>query len=212
VSILDDNNLNTLARKKSSLDYEYHEAWKAATANTRRLDVNRFWAILELFRTDILVLNHGDASKHACDELFRLCACNELMVCGKSRAAGGGLVTFDDLVRFIENYTAVVAALYDHLHGIVQGKSDDAYSDLCGNLPLIGREGVRALLEMSPVETANEEIVQLITDNDPGHHGWYEFIWYGENYFCMFLDEEAERRYVSEACQHDPQPEVYELV
>ena len=214
MSLLDNAALNLAARAKDKANTEYHETWLQATANVERLDVNRFWAILELWKSSILNLDRHDVSKYACDELFRQCICDDLIVRGKSLAQGGGKVTFDELVRFIENYEAITAALHDYLFDVVEGKGDDSYGDLCDGLPLIGREGVKLLLSMDNNHENNPAVEGIIRDNCGKHDAdkWTDMIWNGENYWRMFLGDEAERRYVREACDHDPKPEILDLV
>lgn len=212
MNILDRAALNNLARKKLEAEKAYREAWDKARETTERLDVDRFWAIMDLWKSSVIRM--GRDSKQACDELFRQCVCGELIVRGKTRAAGGGKVTFDELVRFIENYEAITSALYGHLFDVVDGKGDDSYGDLCDSLPLVGREGVKDLLALRNDQENNEAVVSIIEYNCVGHDKdeWVHFIWDGENYFRMFLEDEARRRYSGEAVEHDPKPNVETLV
>lgn len=212
MSLLDNATLNLAARAKQKASDDYHNAWIQATSNIERLPVDRFWAILEYWKKEIIYLGRHDVSKYACDELFRRCICDQLEVDGVK-------VTFDELMSFIENYEAVTSALHNHLFYIVEGKGDDSYGDMCDSLPLIGREAVKQLLELEAGDDFEERYdnasVEKIIRANRGKHeekAWYNFIWHGENYFRMFLGDEAERRYVREACDHDPKPEMLDLV
>lgn len=192
--------LNGLARIKQAADEAYHEAWVASRSTTKRLPTDRFWAIMAFFRRFIVSLDQSDPSRGGCDELFRRVITNDMVICGRA-------VTFDELVSFIENWTAVTDALHKHLFDIMTDKGDDSYGDLCDNLPLIGRFGVRHLLKLSPGSFDNKSVIKHIDAENPGKDPdkWREFIWNGENYWCMFLDNEAERRFVQEACNHNPE-------
>lgn len=203
MSILDNVALNKAAKAKAKAESNYEKAWRRARTDTPRLDVDRFWDIMEYFREKVLY-DRYDASKYATDELFRRCICDQLEV-------NGTKVTFDELVMFLENYNAVEAALRDALWEVVTDKSDDSYGDLCDSLPIVGREGVAKLLSASPdFGHDNNTVISVIDESCPKDFDpakWRKFIWDGENYFEMMFEEAAQTRYVHEARDHKPREE-----
>lgn len=204
MNILDAKALNKAARAKRKADEAYEKAWRAERANPRKLDVDRFWAIMDYFRKEVIAKAHRFDSKYATDELFRRCICDQLEV-------GGAKVTFDELVRFIENYNALDSAINTALYNLVSDKSDDSYGDLCDSLPIVGRKGVKKLLTLSEDKWHdNNTVIGIIDDNCPkgvDPEKWRQFIWNGENYFSMFFEDSARERYVREACDHKPREE-----
>ncbi len=207
MSIFDQRRLNQVANNKVAVDQAYHEAWTDARVSTIRLPVDRFWNIVETLRSSILDVDRFDAYKYACNELFRLCVRGDLVV-------GGTLVTFDELVSFMENWQAVTAALHETLFDIVTDKGDDGYSDLCDALPLIGRQGVAVLLALD--STANDMIViGVIRGQSPGLSGkstWLNLIWDTEGYWSMNLENQARDRYPYQAAKHTPKSNTETLV
>lgn len=202
--IVDQLELNKVAKIKIEADQAYNKAWATARDSTLRLPVDRFWEIMDTFGSYILNTGKHDIIKYACDELFRQCITDTLVI-------GGVPVTFDELVSFIENWQAVTAALHQTLFDIVSDKGDDGYSDLCDNLPLIGRRGVAFLLGLDPNTNDNNTVIKAIKDGRPSGcvpSEWLKLIWDGENYWRMFLEGEAKRRYPYRVINHTPHDEA----
>lgn len=211
--LTNDKSLNGKARKLLKARETYHDAWVKATAQRELLKPARFWAILKRLK-DIRILSlsgpYCDASKRAADELFRLCQCDEL-------EASGRKVTFDELVSFIANWDALVDKLHTVLFDVVTGKGDDSYGDLCDSLPLVGRAGVKKLLTMKEGAHSNVDVENVIRTHaadgtDYGPDVWWTYIWQGENYWRMMLDDAAEERYLYEARDNDPEVKEEQLV
>lgn len=206
MSILDNHDLNRLAREKQKADAAYDKAFRRYTAeHDELLPVKRFWDIVEYLRTQIMYA--GRDSNYYCDELFRQCICDTLEVSGKK-------VTFDELIKFCNNWDAVVSELHRTLFEVIEDKGDDGYGDLCDNLPLVGRAGVKKLLGFTPENHANGDVKTVIAEAVPqckrrpefAKDKWLQFVWNGENYWSMSLSNEAQRRYVRQACDHKPKP------
>lgn len=208
MSIFDRRELNKVANDKVAVEEAYDKAWVTARELTPRLPVDRFWEIMEILRSDILDVDRYYASKYACDELFRRCVINQLVV-------GGTPVTFDELVSFIESWQAVTAALIETLFNVVNNKSDDGYNDLCDSLPLIGRKGVTFLLSLDADNNDSDTVKMAIKNDRPlgCEKGiWMNLIWEGENYWRMYLEDEAKRRYPRQAINHTPKTHTETLV
>lgn len=202
MSIFDNTTLHRLAAAKFKADEAYEDAWSRKQVELMHPD--RFWPILDAFVKIVgnRDLNQRDASKNACDELYRRCVCGELQG-----------VTFDDLIQFNANWNALSSELHTALFNTVTGKGDDSYGDLCDSLPLIGRENVTRLLNDGTL--TNDDIVDIIENSRPigtNKDVWREFVWEGENYFTMFLEDEARERFVHVARQSGPRPRIERLV
>ena len=71
--------------------------------------------------------------KQAAWEIFRKALCGE------------GDLKSGELIMFAKTYESMKSRLYQSLFDIIEDKSDDGYSDLLDNLPLVGQELFMAL-------------------------------------------------------------------
>lgn len=184
MSIFNNDDLRLAAQNLNDAKVAFRDRWNTHRADTNGelLDPDRFWDIWDKFAATVgkclELRGKREASKAACDELFRLQAVNELDA------------TFDELLQFINNWDAISSALHSVLWEVVEDKSDDGYGDLTDSLPLVGREGVAKLLNGDAKD--NNDVKDIITQQNDG---MLDYIWNGENYFSMFLGDAAKKWY-----------------
>lgn len=189
MSLLKNTELLTAAQNLREAEREYKKAW-GEIKRTDLLDADRFWEIFENFEKIVAdrLRCHGDrkyVSREACDEFFRQGCVNEIQV------------SFDELVLFSNNWSEISAELNKSLCTVVETKSDDGFSDLCDSLPLTGRDTVAKLLYSDNLTHNN--VYELVLESE-----LCDLIWTGENYFGMFLQNQAKKWYVIRS-KYEPQ-------
>lgn len=185
MSLFDREDLSAQAGVVRKAKEEYVRLWYKFSSGIA-LHPDRFWEILEEFKTIVISrLNSKYTSRESCDELFRQAAVGELEV------------SFDELVGFSNNWSKIDNLLRTSLTTIIETKSDDGFGDLCDSLPLVGREIVSRLF--TPAGMYEKDVFYLV-----GRSGLRSYIWDGENYFGMNLDQAAQKRYIYESASHEP--------
>jgi hypothetical protein len=142
-------NIHELAIAKHTADVTYHEGFRAYMDDLDCLNDDRFWDILNKFRS---LLNRKRLSTTlAVDELFRLANETDLVAQAEEYQERGidvGDNNYSTLetIRFAKTYRVKAAALYKPLFDVIEGRGDDSYGDLLDNLPLMGQDMYKQLI------------------------------------------------------------------
>ena len=213
-------NIHELAIAKHTADVTYHEGFRAYMDDLDCLNDDRFWAILNKFRS---LLNRKSLSTTlAVDELFRLATETDLVAQAEEYQERGidvGDNNYSTLetIRFAKTYRVKAAALCKPLFDVIEGRGDDSYGDLLDNLPLMGQDMYKQLIgngeksnyrNHSVFESAVKDVILLEdfgSDTDKAL-AWDEYkgdknrmrkhVLQGENYNGLRLAEQAERRFI----------------
>ncbi len=159
------------------------------------LSEDRFWALMDPFRKEVLHCVFGCSGRRLKDgahEFFRAAHTKEANY------------TFNEAVQFAKGYRALSKSLYQPLFDIVKNRGDDAYGDLLDSLPLAGRKVCEKALASQYIDNADFEakVAQVVKHREHVPAGDYkqfaEFILHGENYVATALYDKASDFMVSE--------------
>lgn len=174
----------------------YDEAWRINFNKIKILPMPRFWEMVVLFRQEVVRrLGPKFDSRKAVDEFFRIpqAADHTAVWDGRQWLKSKSPYTFEEAVQFARTWEEVKGPLYDKLFNIIEGKGDDSYGDLLDALPLAGQKFYERCLAGKFYNC--DDFIELLKAEDDK---LFDTIYEGENYFEMFLEEEAKRRYVFE--------------
>ena len=162
---------------------QYEKSWDAFFENVPLLEIGRFWKMVDKLKELIverMPTNSSLATDRAIDEFFRL---------AQTEAT---FYTFGEAVQFAKTWDELKSKLYDVLFNIVTDKGDDGYGDLMDSLPLAGplvyEQCVNKILKN------NKDIIKSLGLAFKGDEKMVKFVFHGENYFRMRLEEEAKKR------------------
>jgi len=192
-------NIHELAIAKHTADVTYHEGFRAYMDDLDCLNDDRFWDILNKFRS--LLNRKGLSTTLAVDELFRLATETDADV-------GENNYSTLEAIRFAKTYRVKAAVLYKPLFDVIEGRGDDSYGDLLDNLPLMGQDMYKQLIgdgeksnygNHSVFESAVKDVILIEEENrmTPAlEDRMRKHILQGENYNGLRLAEQAERRFI----------------
>lgn len=205
--------LNKAARDLSDATETYEDLWSKAQQVLHPLDPSKFEVMLTHFHDCFSwhVWTDRYPSKTATYEFFRRQAIDQEW-------------TLHDMCCFVYHWDAIVDGLHGHLFEIVTDKGDDGYGDLCDSLPLIGRDALKRLFDLKEGFANNNDVVQIIKEACPEEpksfkgsgnkweNHWKDFIWRGENYFRMHMNEVAREWYLNWSRDNKVAKKTVELV
>jgi len=174
--------IHELAIAKHTADVTYHEGFRAYMDDLDCLNDDRFWDILNKFRS--LLSRKGLSTTLAVDELFRLAT--------ETDADVGTL----EAIRFAKTYRVKSAVLYKPLFDVIEGRGDDSYGDLLDNLPLMGQDMYKQLIGDGEKSNYGNHSVFESAVKDVLEDRMRKHILQGENYNGLRLAEQAERRFI----------------
>jgi len=193
-----------LASREASLkfDHGFLRYWR----NVQLLNAHEFFVVvLPLYVRNIITYcfsyGYTDGVKNAAWELFRVA------LCGEDEKKG------EMALRFARTYREIRHRFSTPLFEVIQCKSDDGYGDLIDNLPLLGRDAYDQLVsgyirqEKDVAEIVKSSVLDVnplwnalgATSGIPMAKKAFRFIWDGENYNAMAL-EDAAKEYVLATC------------
>lgn len=191
--------LQDSAERVRAAESTYEKAWRSVTFG-ELLPADRFWQIHRVLVDELIQAwreygRHRHIVRDVVDEMFRKVFVDELEVRSSTavdKVVTVNKVTFDDLMKFANNWTAIGDKLYHTLFEVVTAPSDDAYGDFLDNLPLAGRRVIATLLEPEKNKITDNELVRRTIANK-GEDGLLGFIWSGEHYFRQTFDDAAKK-------------------
>jgi hypothetical protein len=204
-------NIHELAIAKHTADVTYHEGFRAYMDDLDCLNDDRFWDILNKFRS--LLNRKGLSTTLAVDELFRLATETDAVATDAELSIGQSDSTLET-IRFAKTYRVKAAALYKPLFDVIEGRGDDSYGDLLDNLPLMGQDMYKQLIgngeksnygNNSVFESAVKDVILIEEENRHSRKllslnaledRMRKHILQGENYNGLRLAEQAERRFI----------------
>ena len=184
-----EDNLKTLALAKRAAERAYNQEFDKFWETVQVLSDKRFFEISSRYLDEILLLRFSygrtNGVEQAAWELFRKALCKEKGYSG------------DEMIRFAKTYESMKERLYNPLFDVVKDKGDDSYSDLIDNLPLLGPKLFQAM-ESKEYDNATffrNKVYAVAKMKGELFHGFFEFVWNGENHNAMSLLEAA-RKYL----------------
>lgn len=175
-----------LAKQKFKLDDKYENAYWEFRKSINPLALPKFWQMVSVLKELVYERkDQDDPAENAVDEFFRLA---HVAIPGRDRQEHTNEYTFADCIAFSVRWDDL--NLYDALFDIVEGKSDDSYGDLIDSLPFAGE---KFILRCQQRGFKNFDEFKSVLKKTVGAW-WYEYIYDGENYIGMKLDDEAKDR------------------
>jgi hypothetical protein len=187
------------ARAFSSAQMQYTKTFREYLASLEPLPEERFWEMVDIYHHLIIRnMEKFSVSEMAAHELFRVphADSRKIRPTGVRRSSK---YTFDEALRFANDWGTYKSALYNPLFEIVENRSDDSYGDLLDNLPLLGPKFYARCLKKEFSNGTNfENAAAIVANVCAGPYGmeaadqYRRFVLDGENYNSMMLKDKAE--------------------
>jgi hypothetical protein len=193
---MDTTELKEIAVASLQAEEKYQKAFWSYVESIEPLSDERFWELVPEFVNEIRCFYFGygrtDGVKDAAREFVRKTVVNQ------------ATWTLEETIQFAKTWREVKSRLYKPLFDVVEGYSDDSYSDLRDALPCLGKDFINRCLneEIAKkrfIPDAKERISDMAAEYQVNFESLCQFILQGENYMSSALEDAAKRYFATEA-------------